>query len=95
MAFTIPPANYLTDFLAYRATEKPDAPCWIFNGRTWSWAEAWESVRQAAGALLADGVQRGDRIAILDKNNTTVLQVLLIARETPVDDGRQLASRGR
>ncbi|MCW2750051.1 MAG: long-chain fatty acid--CoA ligase [Aeromicrobium sp.] len=77
MAFTIPPATYLPDFLAFRATEKPDAPCWIFNGRTWSWSEAWASVRQAAGALLADGVQRGDRIAILDKNNTAVLQVLL------------------
>lgn len=77
MAFTVPPATYLPDFLAFRATEKPDGPCWIFGDRTWSWAEAWTAVRQAAGALLADGVQRGDRIAFLDKNNPAILQVLL------------------
>ena len=77
MPFTIPPATYLPDFLEFRATEAPDKPCWIFGERTWSRSEAWESVRRAAGALLADGVQRGDRVAILDKNNPVVLQVLL------------------
>ena len=58
MTFTIPPATYLPDFLAFRAGDQPDKPCWIFGERTWSWSEAWESVRRAAGALMADGVQR-------------------------------------
>ena len=77
MPVTIPPATYLPDFLAYRATERPDKPCWIFGERTWTWAEAWESVRSTAGALQADGVGRGDRVAILDKNNPAILQVML------------------
>lgn len=77
MTFAIPPATYLPDFLEHRAAERPDQPCWIFGERTWTWAGAWESVRQAAGALLADGVERGDRLAILDKNDPAVLQVLL------------------
>ncbi len=77
MTFTIPPATYLPDFLEYRATESPDKPCWIFGERTWSWSEAWATIRQAAGALQAEGVKRGDRVAILDKNNPVVLQVLL------------------
>jgi acyl-CoA synthetase (AMP-forming)/AMP-acid ligase II len=77
MAVQIPPATFLPDFLAHRAAERPDQPCWIFGERTWTWSEAWESVRLAAGALAADGVRRGDRVAILDKNNPAVLQVLL------------------
>jgi len=77
MAFNVPAATYLPDFLEYRAGERPDLRCWIFGERTWTWAEAWESVRQAAGALSADGVSRGDNVAILAKNDPAVLQVLL------------------
>jgi acyl-CoA synthetase (AMP-forming)/AMP-acid ligase II len=77
MTLTIPDATYLPDFLAARASSRPDAPCWIFGERTWTWDEAYQSVRRVAGALRADGVQRGERVAILDKNNPAVLQVLL------------------
>jgi acyl-CoA synthetase (AMP-forming)/AMP-acid ligase II len=77
MPVAVPPATHLPDFLAYRATERPDKLCWIFGERTWTWAEAWESVRSTGGALRADGVGRGDRVAILDKNNPAVLQVIL------------------
>ncbi|MET1036739.1 MAG: long-chain-fatty-acid--CoA ligase [Aeromicrobium sp.] len=77
MPIAIPDATFLPDFLAARAVERPDRPCWIFGDRTWSWAEAWESSRQAAGALQAEGLRRGDRVAILEKNNPAVLQVLL------------------
>ena len=73
----IPDATYLPDFLAARAAERPDDPCWVFGERTWSWSQAWQSVRQAAGALQAEGVGRGDRVAVLDRNNPAVLQVLL------------------
>jgi len=77
MAFNVPDATFLPDFLEYRAGEKPGERCWIFGERTWTWAEAWESVRKAAGALAADGVSRGDNVAILTKNDPAVLQVLL------------------
>ena len=77
MTAAIPPATFLPDFLAARAHEQPDRTCWVFGERTWSWSEAWESVRRAAGALEADGVARGDRVAFLDKNDPAILQVLL------------------
>ncbi|MEO6606641.1 MAG: long-chain-fatty-acid--CoA ligase [Aeromicrobium sp.] len=77
MTFTIPPATFLPDFLAFRSTDRPNGPCWIFGERTWSWSDAWESVRRATGALQAEGVQRGDRVSILDKNNPAVLQLIL------------------
>lgn len=77
MPVAIPSATYLPDFLAHRATERPDKTCWIFGESTWTWAEAWESVRRTAGALQADGVGRGDRVAVLDKNNPAILQVIL------------------
>ena len=77
MPFTIPPATYLPDFLAFRADQDPDGRCWIFGERTWSWGQAWEAVRQAAGSLAADGIGKGDNVAILTKNDPTVLQVLL------------------
>ncbi len=77
MPFTVPAATYLPDFLEFRAGEQPENRCWIFGERTWTWGQAWESVRQAAGALAADGVGRGDNVAILTKNDPAVLQVLL------------------
>lgn len=77
MSTAVPEATYLPDFSAAHAAERPDQPCWIFEGRTWTWAEAWDSVRRAAGALRDAGVRRGDRIAILDKNHPAILQVLL------------------
>jgi acyl-CoA synthetase (AMP-forming)/AMP-acid ligase II len=77
MTSAIPNATYLPDFLAARAADRPDAPCWLFGDRTWTWSEAHVSVRHTAGALWAEGVGQGDRVAVLDKNNPAILQVLL------------------
>ncbi|KQX73824.1 AMP-binding protein [Aeromicrobium sp. Root472D3] len=77
MTTAIPDATYLPDFLAARATERPGATCWVFGDRTWTWSQADESVRRAGGALQAEGVARGDRVAVLDRNHPAVLQVLL------------------
>src|SRR5215207_4045630 len=73
----VPPATFLTDFLEHRATERPDKACWIYGDRSWTWAEAWDSVRRAAGGMRAEGIGRGDRIAFLDKNNPAILQLTL------------------
>ncbi len=70
---TIPEATFLSDYHQYRAEHAPEGHCWTFLDRTWTWAEAWDDVRRFAGALRAEGVQRGDRIAFLDKNNPAVL----------------------
>lgn len=77
MTIAMPPATYLTDFSEFRADERPDKICWIYGDRQWTWAEAWDGVRRAAGALRADGIRRGDRVAFLDKNNPATLQVTL------------------
>jgi acyl-CoA synthetase (AMP-forming)/AMP-acid ligase II len=73
----LPAATFLPDFLQHRAAEGPDRRCWVFGERTWTWSQAWDSVGHAAGALAAAGVTRGDNVAILDKNNPAILQVLL------------------
>lgn len=69
----LPAATFLTDFHAYRAEHQPDDPCWTYLDRTWTWAQAWDDVRAFAGALHAEGIGRGDRIAFLDKNNPATL----------------------
>ena len=76
-AMDIPTATFLPDFLEHRAQQAPDQTCWVFGDRTWTWGEAWDAVGRAAGALTAAGVVRGDNVAILEKNNPAVLQVLL------------------
>ncbi|MGZ5410022.1 MAG: long-chain-fatty-acid--CoA ligase [Aeromicrobium sp.] len=77
MVTEMPDATFLTDFLAFRAQERPDAKAWIYLDRSWTWAEAWESVRRFGGGLKAEGIERGDRIAFLDKNNPAILQATL------------------
>lgn len=66
-------ATYLSDLHEHRATQDPDGRCWTYLDRTWTWAEAWDDVRRLAGALRAEGIIRGDRIAFLDKNNPAIL----------------------
>ena len=77
MVAEMPDATFLPDFLAFQAQERPDAKAWIYLDRSWTWAEAWESVRRFAGGLKAEGIERGDRIAFLDKNNPAILQATL------------------
>jgi acyl-CoA synthetase (AMP-forming)/AMP-acid ligase II len=69
----LPDATYLSDFHQHRAEQDPDGRCWTYLDRTWTWAQAWDDVRRLAGALQAEGITRGDRIAFLDKNNPAIL----------------------
>lgn len=69
----LPDATFLSDFHAHRAEHDPDGRCWTYLDRTWTWAEAWDDARRFAGALQAEGIVRGDRIAFLDKNNPAIL----------------------
>lgn len=45
-----------------------DAPALIERGETWTFARLWADSRQAAAALLARGISRGDRVAIWAPN---------------------------
>ncbi len=77
MVAALPEAAFLSDFLAFRARETPDKPGWIYLERTWSWGQAWDDVRRFAAGLRAEGINRGDRIAFLDKNNPAILEAVL------------------
>ena len=73
MPTDVPAATFLTDYHQYRAEHDPDGLCWTFLDRTWTWAQAWDDIRRFAGALQQAGIERGDRIAFLDKNNPSIL----------------------
>ncbi|OCC22610.1 fatty acid--CoA ligase [Croceicoccus estronivorus] len=46
-----------------------DAPALVEHGETWSFNELWARCRAAASALLARGVEKGDRVAIWAPNS--------------------------
>ncbi len=73
MPADVPDAAFLSDYHQHRAEHDPDGPCWTFLDRTWTWGQAWADIRRFAGALRAEGIDRGDRIAFLDKNNPAIL----------------------
>lgn len=77
MTTSMPTADLLPDFLASQAEARPDATCWIYGDRTWTWDQAWQETRRIAGALRAAGIGHGDRVAFVDKNNPAILEVLL------------------
>lgn len=59
----------LHDFLDFQAREQGEVDFGIFEGRTLSYREAWELSNQLAHALIAKGLQKGDRVAYLSKNS--------------------------
>ena len=66
-----------TAILARWEAERPQAPAISFGGSTWTWAELAERVRRAAAALRAAGLGPGDRIAVLDLNHPSCLELTL------------------
>ena len=45
-----------------------DAPALLENGEEWSFNQLWQRARQSASAFLAQGIGRGDRIAVWAPN---------------------------
>lgn len=68
---------YLTQGLHRAVQQTPDAPMTICGGRTRSVREVAERVARTAGALRSNGVQPGDRVAILARNSDNYLELLL------------------
>jgi acyl-CoA synthetase (AMP-forming)/AMP-acid ligase II len=58
----------LHDFLEYRARVQPEVEFAAFGGRCLSYAEADAGANRIANALVASGLERGDRVAVLAKN---------------------------
>lgn len=68
----------------------PDAPMVTAGSTVATWAGVYRRACQVAQALLADGVQAGDRVVHLEKNSTGQLEVLFAcsligAVHTPVN----------
>jgi acyl-CoA synthetase (AMP-forming)/AMP-acid ligase II len=70
----------LTDFTAVLAgweAQRPDQVAITFGGSKWTWAELATRVRRNAAAQRAEGLRAGDRIAVLDFNHPSCLELTL------------------
>ncbi len=65
MSNHIPRLELITDYLDYHGENSPAAPAVSHDGRTLSYGELKQRVDELARALLAAGIQRGDRVATL------------------------------
>ncbi|MHA6793018.1 long-chain-fatty-acid--CoA ligase [Pseudonocardia bannensis] len=63
--------------LARWETERPADEAIRFEGVTRTWAELADRVRRVAGALRAAGLVPGDRVAVLDLNHPSCLELTL------------------
>ena len=57
-----------TDFLSIANAICPDRDCMVFEGKKWTYAQTNERVNRLANALVKLGVEKGDRIGILQVN---------------------------
>jgi acyl-CoA synthetase (AMP-forming)/AMP-acid ligase II len=72
--------SQLTDYsaiVARWAAERPDAPAISYGSTTRTWAQLALRVQRTAAALRAAGLGRGDRIAVLDLNHPSCLELTL------------------
>ncbi len=70
------PADF-TAILAHWEAMQPDAVAITFAGENRTWAELAKRVRRAAAGLRAAGLAPGDRIAVLDLNHPSCLELTL------------------
>jgi acyl-CoA synthetase (AMP-forming)/AMP-acid ligase II len=70
------PANF-TEILAHWEARQPDAIAISFGASNWTWAEVAQRVRRNAAAQRAAGLAPGDRIAVLDLNHPSCLELTL------------------
>ena len=73
----IPDHQDFSDMLARWATQQPDAPAIVFGDTRRTWAQLRERVQRVAAGLRAAGLQPGDRIAVLDLNHPSCLELTL------------------
>jgi long-chain acyl-CoA synthetase len=66
----------LGDVARYHAGQRPDAVALAFEGRETTYRQLDRRSSQAAGALIAEGVGKGDRIAYLGKNSDHYFELL-------------------
>ena len=74
----------LGDISRVHARQRGDKPAIAFEGRTTTFAELDRRTSQVAQALIASGLQPGDRIAHLGKNTDLYFELLLGAAKAGV-----------
>ncbi|HEX6858678.1 MAG TPA: long-chain-fatty-acid--CoA ligase [Caulobacteraceae bacterium] len=74
----------VADVARVQAREHPDAPAIFFEGRTTTFGQLEEMSNRCANALLAHGLQPGDRVAVLSKNNDDFFALWLGAAKARV-----------
>src|SRR6478672_7593115 len=73
----IPNHADFSDMLARWARERPGALAVTFGETRRTWAQLAQRVQQVAAGLRAAGLQPGDRIAVLDLNHPSCLELTL------------------
>lgn len=73
----IPDHADFSDMLARWATERPQAPALIFGEHRLSWSQLAQRVQRLVGGLRAAGLNPGDRMAVLDLNHPSCLELTL------------------
>lgn len=63
----------LSDKLVHQARERPDAPAVLFDDMTLSWRELCDLSLRASAHLRAQGIGRGDHVALLCSNRPAFL----------------------
>ncbi|MES2340325.1 MAG: fatty acid--CoA ligase [Pseudomonadota bacterium] len=66
----------LGDIARYHARERPSATALVFEGRETDFATFERRTNQAANALIAQGVRKGQRIAYVGKNSDHYFELL-------------------
>lgn len=69
----------LSEGLARAATDRPHEEAIAFGDLRLTWSQWQERIRRVAGALAAEGIGHGDRVAVIDRNHIAVLDVILAA----------------
>jgi hypothetical protein len=72
----------VSDLLARWARERPAATALTFGGTRRTWAELAERVKRVAAGLRSAGLEPNDRIAMLELNHPSCLELTLACAQT-------------
>ena len=64
------------EIIREHARERPNAPALTFEDNTWNFAEFHARSSRVANALLREGVEPGDRVAVLTKNRAEFFELI-------------------
>lgn len=72
-----PKFDYTWQYVDHWGAERPEAEAAVFGEERWSWRDMQAQTASAARALVAAGVNRGDRVAMLSMGRPTFLSTFM------------------